>query len=146
MREIATAPQPVFASEALRVVAAQVALQGHRMAGLEARTVDDRCYRVREMVPAENRASLDHLQDDPARLQKAVEVLGGLTAWSHLRGSRFGVGDTVAAELSAWAAGPALDAVLAAAARATARTNAEFAAFRRDVHAGHVTPKAEVVA
>jgi uncharacterized protein (DUF2252 family) len=143
VRGVTTAPQPELGpDEASRTLAAQVALQGHRAAGLDTITIGGRPCRIHELIPAENRASLDHLQDDPARLRAAVEVVGRLTAWSHLRGTRFSPSSNAAADLSAWCTGPALDSVLAAAARYADRTNRDFDAYQNDHRAGLITPDA----
>jgi hypothetical protein len=85
------------------------------------------------MIPAENRSSLDRFQEQPERLRRAVETAGRLTAWSHLRGARFRADHDRWPDLSRWAAGPSLDAVLAAAARFTERTNREHDEFRKAI-------------
>ena len=91
------------------------------------------------MIPDENRASLDRLRRLPDRLHDAVAIAGQLTAWAHLRGARVH-GDDRATELAAWASGPALESVLASAARVAERTNREFAAFRPAEQGGQVEP------
>ncbi len=85
------APQPDWGGdEALRVVRAETALQGHPAAGLDVLALDSRSYRIREMIPEENRTSLARFRKQPAKLRQAVETAGTLTAWSHLRGGRYG--------------------------------------------------------
>jgi uncharacterized protein (DUF2252 family) len=116
--------------EALRIVRSQSILQGHMAVGLDVLKISSRSYRVREMIPIENRSSLDRFQNQPDRLRKAVETAGRLTAWSHLRGGRFRPGFDRWQELVRWSHGPALDAVLAAAARYTTRTNLQHREFR----------------
>jgi uncharacterized protein (DUF2252 family) len=116
--------------DAHRVVLAQTILQGHVAIGLDALAIGHRSYRIREMIPIENRSSLDRFRKQPDRLLRAVETAGRLTAWSHLRGARYRPELNRWPELAAWADGPALDAILAAAARFTNRTNREFAEFR----------------
>ena len=82
------AVQPDWGSnEAIRVVRAETALQGHPAAGLEVLSIGSRAYRMREMIPEENRARLDRFRKRPAKLRQAVETAGTLTAWSHLRGA-----------------------------------------------------------
>jgi uncharacterized protein (DUF2252 family) len=128
------APQPdTGGDQARRVVMAQKVLQGHVIAGLDVLKIGESCYRIREMIPRENRSSLNRFQKQPARLRKAVETAGRLTAWSHLRGGRYKPGLDQWPNLARWAEGPPLDAVLAAAARFTERTNLEHADFRRAV-------------
>ena len=97
--------------------------------------IDERPYRIREMIPEENRASLDRFRKQPAKLREAVDTAGRLTAWSHLRGARLAVGSSPTQdhwpELAAWSAGAAIDAVLAAAARYAERTNHDYAEYRQ---------------
>ena len=57
-------------------------------AGLDVLEIGSRSYRIREMIPEENRSSLDRFRRRPSRLREAVETAGILTAWSHLRGGR----------------------------------------------------------
>lgn len=121
--------------EARRVVLAQTILQGHVALGLDVLEIGRRAYRIREMIPAENRSSLDRFREQPGRLRRAVEKAGQLTAWSHLRGARYNPGFDRWPDLARWATGAPLDAVLAAAARFTDRTNREYAGFRAEINA-----------
>ena len=121
--------------EARRVVLSQTILQGHEAVGLDVLYIGQRSYRMREMIPIENRSSLDRFQEQPERLRRAVERAGRLTASSQLRGARLKPDHDRWPDLARWAEGPSLDAVLAAAARFTERTNrqhAEFQAATRD--------------
>jgi len=134
------APQPDYGGdEARRVVQAQTTLQGHPSAGLDALHIGQHPYRIREMIPEENRSSLDRFRKQPAKLREAVETAGLLTAWSHLRGGRLALGPNQDQkqdhwpELADWSSGAAIDAVLAAAARCAERTNQEYAEFRQGV-------------
>ena len=124
------------ADEASRVVLAQTILQGHVALGLDLLKIGSRSYRIREMIPAENRSSLDRFQRQPARLLRAVEAAGRLTARSHLRGACFKPELNCRPELAKWTTSSSLDAVLAAAVRFTERTNVEFANFVADIQAG----------
>jgi uncharacterized protein (DUF2252 family) len=129
-------PQPDWGgNEALRVVRAETALQGHPAAGLDVLALDSRSCRIREMIPDENRTSLARFRKQPAKLRQAVETAGTLTAWSHLRGARTAAipGPDRWPELARWSAGAAVDAILAAAARYAERTNRDYAAFRHAV-------------
>ncbi len=122
-------------SEARRVVLSQTILQGHVAVGLDELEIGPRSYRMREMIPAENRSSLDRFQRQPEKLRRAVERAGRLTASSQLRGARFKPDHDRWPDLARWAKGPSLDAVIAVAARFTERTNrqhAEFQAATRD--------------
>ena len=136
------APQPDYGGdEAQRVVHAQTTLQGHPSAGLDALHIGPFACRIREMIPEENRSSLDRFRRQPAKLRDAVETAGLLTAWSHLRGGRLALGPNLDQkedhwpELVNWSNGAAIDAVLAAAARYAERTNQYHAEFRQSVHA-----------
>jgi uncharacterized protein (DUF2252 family) len=119
--------------EARRVVVSQTILQGHVAVGLDVLEIGQKSYRMREMIPIENRSSLDRFQQQPERLRRAVERAGRLTASSQLRGARFKPDYDRWSELARWAKGPSLDAVLAAAARFTERTNRLHAEFQADV-------------
>jgi len=134
------APQPDYGGdEARRVVQAQIALQGHPCAGLDRLCIGTRSYRLREMIPEENRSSLDRFRKQPAKLRQAIETAGVLTAWSHRRGGRLALGPNEDLnknrwpELAAWSAGAPIDAVFAAAARYAERTNEDYDKFRRGV-------------
>ena len=135
------AAQPDYGGdEAQRVVQAQTILQGHPAAGLDALHIGPYACRIREMIPEENRSSLDRFRRQPAKLREAVETAGLLTAWSHLRGGTAGAGPNQDQkqdhwpELADWSNGAAIDAVLAAAARYAERTNQNHAEFRQSVH------------
>jgi uncharacterized protein (DUF2252 family) len=117
-------------NEAGRVVLSQRILQGHVAVGLDVLCINHKWFRMREMIPAENRSSLDRFQRQPERLRRAVERAGRLTASSQLRGGRFKPEHDSWAHLARWSGGPELDAVLAAAARFTERTNQEHAEFK----------------
>ena len=118
--------------EGLRVVRTETALQGHPASGLDVLHMGDGSYRIREMIPEENRTSLARFRKQPEKLRQAVETAGTLTAWSHLRGARAHVvaGKDTWPELARWCAGAAIDAMLATAARYAERTNRDYAAFR----------------
>jgi uncharacterized protein (DUF2252 family) len=135
------ASQPDYGGdEAQRVVQAQIMLQGHPSAGLDALHIGPYTCRMREMIPEENRSSLDRFRRQPAKLREAVETAGLLTAWSHLRGGRLALGPNQDQnqdhwpELADWSNGAAIDAVLASAARYAERTNQNYAEFRQSVH------------
>ncbi len=116
------------ADDARRVVDAQRRLQARPAAGLDAIALDGREYRLRELIPDENRARLDRFRRKPSKLRRAVEVAGKITAWSQLRGARLDEVDR-AGDLIRWAASPALDAVLASAIRFADRSRGDYKAF-----------------
>ena len=119
-----------WGDDARRVVDAQRRLQERPTAGLAVLEVDGRGFRLREMIPDENRATLDRYRRKPAKLRKAVEAAGRITARSHLRGARLDSGDRTS-DLVDWAAGPGLGAVLASAARFADRNRSDFKRFRK---------------
>lgn len=126
----ADANQPDWGpGEADRVVRAQQVLQRAVAAGLAALTVGSRDFRLREMIPEENRPNIDRFKDDPDKLLKAVQTAGELTAALHLRGAHFRAKGRTAL-LAKWATGPALDSVLAAAARHAEQTVIQFQEFK----------------
>jgi len=116
-------------SDVRRVVEAQRRLQAKPAAGLDVLTVGDTEYRLRELIPEENRTSLDELRKDPRRLRRAVAIAGRLTGWAHVRGSRWGDEDRSGA-LWEWTKGPGLDAVIASAVRYAERMRRDRKAFR----------------
>lgn len=131
----AEAPQPEsWGNEAERVVLAQRRIQEKPAAGLDTVTISGRPFRVREMIPDENRSDLARLRRRPARLRSAIKVLGGLTARAQLRAARLPSEDRRPA-LVGWASGSTLDAVLASAVRSAARTRRQFREYRRDLRA-----------
>ena len=66
-------PQPdTGGNDAVRIVRAQCQLQSKPTAGLAAIDIDACHYRMREMVPDENRSKLDRLQKKPEKLRLAV--------------------------------------------------------------------------
>lgn len=124
-------PQPEFPSEAERIVESQRQVQSRPALGLGTLQLGSHSYRVREMVPDENRSSLERLQERPKKLRRAVEVVGQLVGWSQVRGANrpAGKGADSRPALASWAGGPAIDAVLAAAVRIADRTQAEYAMY-----------------
>jgi uncharacterized protein (DUF2252 family) len=127
-------PQPSFPAEAERVIAAQRQLQSQPALGLGAVSIRGRSYRVREMIPDEDRSSLDRLHKKPKQLKLAVEVVGQLVGWSQVRGADRpgGAGKDERPALAKWARGPAIDAVLAAAVRVADLTRTQYSAYHRE--------------
>ena len=127
----AGAVQPdVGGDHAARAVAAQRALQAKPPAGLDVLPVEDLSYRMRTMIPEENRTSLSRFQRRPEKLREAIQVAGQLTGWSHLRGAQHGHRrSNPTGALVAWADSASLDAVLVSAARYAEQTRADFQAF-----------------
>lgn len=131
LRPVEARPWPFpDGSEAARVVRAQRLLQASPTAGLDVLEIEDELFRFREMIPAENRSSLDRFNKKPAKLRAATVEASLITALSHLRGANVVPGANVLEGLARWAAGPALDSVLAAAARFAERTRVAHRQFR----------------
>ena len=118
-------------SEAARVVHAQRTLQAKPTAGLDVLPIGGLEFRAREMIPEENRSSLDRFQRKPAKLDQAIVVAGRLTGLSHLRAAVAAAGRDDSAALADWADGPAIDSLLAAASRYAERTRRAFKQFTR---------------
>lgn len=133
---------PAAPSEAARVVQAQRTLQARPTAGLDLIAIGGRDYRVREMIPDENRSSLDRFQEKPAKLRRAITAAGRITGLAALRGALAVEGRDATADLTRWATGPALDSVLAAAARYAERTRVAFKQFRAERRAPEALPEA----
>jgi Uncharacterized protein conserved in bacteria (DUF2252) len=117
-------------SDAWRVVQAQRQLQAKPTACLDVLDIDGQMYRMRELIPEENRTGLDQLREDPTRLRRAVAIAGRLTGWAHIRGCRPD-GEDRSADLGHWAAGPGPDAVIASAVRYAERTRRDYKSFHR---------------
>ncbi len=126
------------ASDADRVVHAQKMLQAEPTAGLDVLPVDETAYRVREMIPEENRSSLSRFHKKPETLGMAVGAAGLLTALSHQRGANAYPEGGGVESLERWAAGPAFDSVFAAGARFAERmrvAHRQFCAERKSPEA-----------
>ncbi len=122
-------PQPHDnASATQRVVLAQRQLQARPTAGLGVVEVNGHQYRIRELIPEENRTALSELRKRPRKLRRAVAVAGRLTGWAHVRGCRIN-GEDRSEELKRWAAGPGLDSVIASAVRFAEVTRRDYKAY-----------------
>ena len=137
LRPFVDPAQPVFPNEAARVVAGQRQLQGKPTAGLAALEFSGRSYRLRAMIPDENRSSLNRLQNKPKRLREAVAAAGRVTAESQRRGSRFD-GEDRFTELRYWVESPGLDAVLAAAVRFADWVSEDYRGFLKARRGGNL--------
>jgi uncharacterized protein (DUF2252 family) len=117
-----------WADDLHRVVDVQRILQSRPPAGLAPVAIDGRGYRMREMVPAENRTSLDQFRRSTSKLGRAVIIAGKITGWSHSRGARW-IGPDRVAELVRWTNSAALDAVLASAVRHATHARRDYHVF-----------------
>jgi uncharacterized protein (DUF2252 family) len=141
LRGCASRPWPFpEGSDAARVVGAQRLLQARPTAGLDVLNVGEAPFRFRELIPEENRSSLRRFNNRPAKLALAIEEAGVLTALSHRRGANAVPGVGLADELARWVSGPALDSVLAAAARFAERTRLAYRAFRAELRSPQSLP------
>jgi uncharacterized protein (DUF2252 family) len=122
------------ADDASRVIRAERLLQARPTAGLDVVTIGETAFRLREMIPSENLSSLARLNKKPDKLRTAIQEAGLLTGLAHLRGARSLPDSPGSADaLAKWAAGPALDSVLAAAGRFADRTRRSHRQFRAEL-------------
>ncbi len=80
-------PQPVWESEADRVVTIQRRMQAIAPAMLDAKKTVDGGYVLRELQPSNDRLTIDDARGDSHRLRSAAKSMGQLTAWAQLRSS-----------------------------------------------------------
>ena len=80
-------PQPEWPTEAARVVAIQRLLQAMAPALLRAVEFERRPFVLKELQPSMDRLDLAMWRDEkPRRLVEAIEGMGQVAAWAHLRG------------------------------------------------------------
>ncbi|RTL44188.1 MAG: DUF2252 domain-containing protein [Burkholderiales bacterium] len=84
---VSPCPQPRFADEAVRVVAAQTRMQAVPMAFLQPVRLDGRPFVLRGLQPSEDRLDLAQLAARPRDLADALQTMARLTAWAQLRAS-----------------------------------------------------------
>jgi uncharacterized protein (DUF2252 family) len=77
--------QPVWGSEAERVVAVQERMQAVGPAFLHAVTLGGTPYVLHELQPSEDRLSLERQGGHLGRLERVMWTMGRVTAWSQLR-------------------------------------------------------------
>lgn len=77
--------QPLWQTEAERVVAAQKRVQAIAPAFLSAVSIGDQSYVLKELLPQQDRLSLDLWGGKLRRLESVMRTMGGIVAWSHLR-------------------------------------------------------------
>ncbi len=81
------APQPDWPDEAVRVVSIQRIMQAISPALLHAARVRKRPFVLKELQPSIDRLDLARWRARPRRLMQAVEGMGKVAAWAHLRSS-----------------------------------------------------------
>lgn len=77
--------QPNWRSEAARIVAIQDRAQESPPALLEALTLENRSYVLRELQPTADRVDLDKSNGRIKQLKKVIKTMAEVTAWGHLR-------------------------------------------------------------
>jgi uncharacterized protein (DUF2252 family) len=79
-------PQPQWPNEAARVVCIQRLMQAISPALLRAVRFDRQYFVLKELQPAIDRLDLTEWRTKPRRILQAVEGMGHVAAWAHLRG------------------------------------------------------------
>jgi uncharacterized protein (DUF2252 family) len=79
-------PQPQWANEAARVVSIQRVMQAISPALLRAVRLDHQYFVLKELQPTIDRLDLSQWRTKPRRILQAVEGMGHVAAWAHLRG------------------------------------------------------------
>ena len=142
LRSCASRPWPFDdPSDAERVVHAEHILLARPQAGLDSLRVGDGLFRMREMIPDENRSSLDRFQNKASKLRTAIETAGQLAGQSHRRAAAALPEGDAGEELARWASGSAIDSVLAASARYAEVTRIEHRKFRAELKAPDALPE-----
>lgn len=79
--------QPQWNTEAERVVSIQQRVQAIPPAFLDAASIGDRSYVLKELLPSQDRLALEQWDKKLRRLEKVMKTMGELVAWGHLRSS-----------------------------------------------------------
>ncbi len=79
-------PQPQWPDEAARVVTIQRIAQAIAPALLDAVSLRGRPFLLKELQPSIDRLDLSQWQAKPRRITEAIEGMGRVAAWAHLRG------------------------------------------------------------
>jgi uncharacterized protein (DUF2252 family) len=79
-------PQPQWPNEAARVVAIQRIMQAISPALLHAVRFEKQYFVLKELQPSIDRLDLEQWRTKPRRILQAVEGMGHVAAWAHLRG------------------------------------------------------------
>jgi uncharacterized protein (DUF2252 family) len=128
--------QPVWKTDAERIVAVQSRVQAVSPALLAHVSMNGRGYVLRELQPLQDRMRMEAWGGNVDNLRDAVTTMGRVTAWAALRASGR-QGSAIADDLIAFAAARGWRGdVLAMARRVAARTMIEWSAFRADQKSG----------
>jgi uncharacterized protein (DUF2252 family) len=131
--------QPVWQSEAARVVTIQRAVQAIPPALLQAVHFKNGPFVLKELQPVVDRLALAQWRKKPKRIEQAVIGMAHVTAWAHLRaGGHYGAA-TVDAMQAYVAHRHWQPALLSMAEKATRRTEAAWREFSRDYDSGAVS-------
>jgi uncharacterized protein (DUF2252 family) len=121
--------QPVWKSEADRIVSIQHRMQAMAPALLDAVPKEHGGYVLRELQPSKDRLTLKDAKGHPRRLRSAIETMGRLTAWAQLRSSGR-EGSAIVDDLIAFARGDSWQRELIAYARSyAARVDRDYKEF-----------------
>jgi len=81
-----SAPEPAWPDDAVRVVSIQRIMQAISPALLHAAKLRKQPFVLKELQPSIDRLDLMRWRAKPRRLRQAVEGMGHVAAWAHLRG------------------------------------------------------------
>jgi uncharacterized protein (DUF2252 family) len=132
-------PQPDWPSEAARVVAVQRVMQAVAPALLQAMHFENQPFVMKELQPAVDRLAISQWRAKPKRIAQAVQGMGHVTAWGHLRScGHYGAASPEALQeyvaSARWRPGVQRLAKLAA-----ARTERAWRRYAQDYDSGAVT-------
>jgi uncharacterized protein (DUF2252 family) len=135
-------PGETWKTETERIVDAELRLLPRPSGVLGMVCIGEQDYRIRAMIPAENRTRIDAFQRRVHKLGHAVVMAGRITGWAHARGARF-VSEGRYSELATWARGPGLESTLATAIRHATRARRGYRVFLRALkaHDARLEPK-----
>lgn len=80
-------PQPIWASEAERVVSVQRRAQAVPPAFLSVANIGERSYVLKELLPSQDRVALNQWNGKLQRLEGVIQTMAQVVAWAHLRSS-----------------------------------------------------------
>jgi uncharacterized protein (DUF2252 family) len=135
-------PQPQWPNEAARVVAIQRIVQAISPALLRAVRFENQYFVLKELQPSIDRLDLAQWRAKPRRILQAVEGMGRVAAWAHLRGC--GHHGAASSEiLQAFAAGKRWPGTVDRMAdRAANRIHRAWEIYRKDFDSGAVAAAA----
>ena len=131
-------PQPGWPSDAARVVAVQRVMQAVAPALLQAMHFENKPFVLKELQPVVDRLAISQWRAKPKRIAHAVQGMGHVTAWGHLRScGHYGATSPEALQeyvaSARWRSG-----VERLAKRAAARTERAWRQYAKDYDSGAV--------